>query len=236
MNKKLISIVTVIFNDYESITETLESIFSHKSAEIEYIIIDGGSTDGTLEIIKENIQHIDILITEPDKGIYDAMNKAIAIANGNYILNINSGDTLLINPINYIEKDILNFKAIDLILFNVMQSNGQVFKNKLSSEIKIHNTIHHQGVLYKTDKEKLYDLNYLVFSDFDYNQKAYKSQIKFLKIEKTLSRHDIGGLSHLRKHFGENAIIISKNFGKFYVLLSFIYFKIRGLSARFKNI
>ena len=232
---KLISIVTVVYNDKRTISKTIESIIKYRSPEIEYIIIDGGSTDVTLEIINEYKENIDILISESDNGIYDAMNKALLIANGNYIININCGDILLSNPLELSIRNVIINNNYNLILFNVLQSNGVKFNSKISKSIKFHNTLHHQGVLYKVDKNELYDLKYKVFSDFDYNQRIFKKKPIIFHSNFTLVKHDIEGISHNRKHFYENYLIIRSNYGVFYSILSFIYFKKQGIIKRFKS-
>lgn len=83
----LLSIITVVFNGVEYIEETIESVISQKefSRNIEYIIIDGGSTDGTLNVIEKYRDKIDVFISEPDKGIYDAMNKGLMHARGRFV-------------------------------------------------------------------------------------------------------------------------------------------------------
>ncbi|PVX56498.1 glycosyltransferase [Hallella colorans] len=87
-----ISVITVVFNDAKHIRETMESFFSQTWENKEYIVIDGGSNDGTVEIIREYEERIAYWCSEPDKGIYDAMNKGIAHATGNWINFLNSGD------------------------------------------------------------------------------------------------------------------------------------------------
>lgn len=87
-----ISVITVVFNDASHIRETMESYFSQTWENKEYIVIDGGSTDGTAEIIREYEERIAYWCTEPDKGVYDAMNKGIAHASGDWINFLNSGD------------------------------------------------------------------------------------------------------------------------------------------------
>ncbi len=94
---KKISIITVVLNDVEHIEQTIQSVINQDFESIEYIVIDGQSTDGTMEIIKEYSEHIDILISEKDRGLYDAMNKGLAFATGEYILFLNSGDRLFDN-------------------------------------------------------------------------------------------------------------------------------------------
>jgi glycosyltransferase involved in cell wall biosynthesis len=230
--KKLLSIVTVVFNEREAVSSTIKSIIKNKSDEIEYLVIDGGSTDGTLEIINQYRDSIDLIISERDQGIYDAMNKGIKHSQGYYILNINCGDVLLINPLTYLRRSHFVGNAYDLILFNVKQSNGRLFINQLSKKMKFRNTLHHQGVLYRTDKKKLYDLNYKVFSDFDYNQRLFKSGSSSLKIEAVICTHDLGGVSHSKVSFSENYKIIVSNFGYCYLVIALIYYKIQGLKAR----
>ena len=89
----LVSIITVVYNNSLSIEETILSVLNLNYKNIEYIIIDGGSTDGTLEIVKKYENKIDFLISEPDICVYDAMNKGIKISNGVWLNFMNSGDT-----------------------------------------------------------------------------------------------------------------------------------------------
>lgn len=90
-----ISIITVVFNGEKYIEETIQSIINQTCKNIEYIIIDGGSTDGTLDIIKKYKDRVDYWISEKDKGIYDAMNKGIDVASGEYINFLNAGDSFV---------------------------------------------------------------------------------------------------------------------------------------------
>jgi len=89
-----VSIVTVVYNSENLLQKTIDSIANQTETDYEYLIIDGNSTDQTIDIIKKNESKIDYWQSEPDKGLYDAMNKALAIAKGKYILFINSGDEL----------------------------------------------------------------------------------------------------------------------------------------------
>ena len=95
MEKDKISIVTVCYNSIESIEKTICSVIEQTYDNIEYIVIDGGSTDGTVEVIKKYAKHIDYWISAPDQGIYDAMNKGIKLAHGEWIHFRNSGDFFL---------------------------------------------------------------------------------------------------------------------------------------------
>ena len=87
-----ISVITICLNEKNNIERTIKSVIGQTYNDFEYVIIDGGSTDGTLEIIDNYKDHIDKLISEKDKGIFDAQNKGVLNANGDYVIFLNSGD------------------------------------------------------------------------------------------------------------------------------------------------
>ena len=92
MNKQ-ISIITIVLNGEEYIEETIKSVLNQSEIDIQYIIIDGGSTDETINIINKYDSNIDILISEKDNGIYDAINKGVGLCKYSYVGIIHSGDT-----------------------------------------------------------------------------------------------------------------------------------------------
>ncbi len=92
-----LSVITVCLNSAPTIEKTIESIISQKGVSIEYIVIDGGSTDGTISILSKYFHVIDLLVQEPDLGVFDAMNKGIQLSTGPYIMLLNSDDRLLPN-------------------------------------------------------------------------------------------------------------------------------------------
>lgn len=102
MKSPLVSIITVVFNGEKYLEQTIQSVVNQTYENIEYIIIDGGSTDGTIEIIKKNEHNLSCWISETDEGLYDAMNKGIEIAKGELIGMINSDDWYELNAVELI--------------------------------------------------------------------------------------------------------------------------------------
>jgi len=92
--KTLISIITVVLNGVEFLEEAFESVFSQSFTDYEYIVIDGGSTDGTIDIIGKYAENIEYWVSEPDNGVYDAMNKAIKVAKGRWLYFLGADDVL----------------------------------------------------------------------------------------------------------------------------------------------
>ncbi|HZH55525.1 MAG TPA: glycosyltransferase family 2 protein [Sphingobacteriaceae bacterium] len=89
-----LSVITVVYNNVKDIARTLHSVLDQSYPHIEYVVVDGGSTDGTLAVLRQYEDRISQLISEPDEGIYDAMNKGLRMATGDYVLFMNSGDEL----------------------------------------------------------------------------------------------------------------------------------------------
>ncbi|WP_188502665.1 glycosyltransferase [Pontibacter amylolyticus] len=225
----LLSIISVVYNGEADMATTVESVLRHKTPLVEYIVVDGGSTDGTLQVLQQYRSGIDVLVSEPDRGIYDAMNKGWGLAHGAYVLYINLGDELLQFP----EKELLEATAqgIDVLSFPVQLSNGRTFKPKAGPMLRINNTLHHQGTLYRRNLSQRYDLQYKVFADFNLNQQLFKQGKRIKTYPNVISKHDTGGVSHNANHFWEVYAIIESNFGKVYKTIAFINFKFLGLKG-----
>src|SRR5690606_12018670 len=113
VNNPKISIITVVYNNVRDIEYTIRSVISQTYPNIEYIVIDGASTDGTLDVINNYRDRINVVISEKDRGIYDAMNKGLATASGDYVLFLNSGDELFDD--NSIQNVVEEGKGADII-------------------------------------------------------------------------------------------------------------------------
>ena len=118
-NKKIkITVVTVVKNSVNNIEKTINSVLIQKNINLEYIVIDGGSTDGTLDVINRHKKNISIFVSENDNGIWDAMNKGLKLANGEIIGFLNSGDIYYKNTLNIVEK-YFDENSIDFIFGSV---------------------------------------------------------------------------------------------------------------------
>ena len=115
IDQPLVSIITVVRNNVSSIEETIKSVQNQRYKNIEYIIIDGLSSDGTLDIIKKNIQHIDYAISEEDLGNYDAINKGLSLSTGDLIGIVNGDDILLPEATNILISYINKYPEIDFL-------------------------------------------------------------------------------------------------------------------------
>lgn len=118
-----LSIITINYNNREGLRKTIESVVNQTWNDFEYIIIDGGSTDGSVDIIREFADKIDYWVSEPDKGIYNAMNKGVAVAKGEYIQFLNSGDCL--STSNAIEEITPNLRDVDILFAKMRFSDTQ---------------------------------------------------------------------------------------------------------------
>jgi glycosyltransferase involved in cell wall biosynthesis len=169
----LISIVTASFNSEKTIQRTISSIKNQTYKNIEYIIIDGKSSDNTIKIIKQNDDFIKNWISEPDKGIYDAFNKGLKIYVGDYIGFVNSDDYLLPDAISTLVKYINKYPDKDFFFGAVKKHWGILYGFK---PWKIYFTwgfysSHSTGFFIKrsaADKVGSYNLNYKYSSDYDY--------------------------------------------------------------------
>lgn len=195
-----ISIVTVTYNSRLQLLETIESVKVQKDngALIEFIIIDGKSTDGTIETIHENLSIIDHYISEPDKGIYDAMNKGLKVATGDSILFLNSGD-LFYKNFNLRDFQKKYNLAENVVLCRTIQVFGEdaYLRPKYGKKKYKCNEFGHQGVfapkyLYKKHK---YDLKYPIAADLFWMQALWnEGQVRI--VDDISAIFSLGGISN----------------------------------------
>lgn len=229
-NNPLVSIITVTYNVVNSIEATIKSVINQSQFNFEYIIIDGNSTDGTQSIVEKYINNIDVWISEPDKGIADALNKGVKYAKGKYVLCILSGDILYDIPTDTLVKE-----NSDLVCFPVKVTGNFVVYPKINNWLKIKNTIPHQGAFFKRTDKLIHNNKYRFFCDFALTQLLYKTKSK-INIYSTpvIAFHGLDGATSNISNSKEMFTVINDNYGPIFKLLSFLYWKFYGLMKRLK--
>lgn len=175
-NKPRLSVITVTYNNATGLEKTIESVGSQTYDAIEFLIIDGGSKDGSKEIIEKNAAKLHYWISEPDKGIYHAMNKGIRAASGEYCLFLNSGDVFFDQ--DTVENALLNTDDEDIIYGNAVKIKPHYerlikYSPKLTlyDFIKIEPALHHQASFIKKelfDKYGYYDETIKIIADWEF--------------------------------------------------------------------
>ncbi len=204
IDKPLISIVTVVFNGEELLEKTMQSVINQTYDNVEYIIIDGGSIDGTLDIIKKYENQIDYWISEQDSGIYDAMNKSLQLVSGEYVNFMNVGDSFLENIFLHIAKDIILHNNPDYIYgdaINIVENGESEYYKKARSHKMIWYGMftHHQAMFYKKaiiDKYKInYRLQYKIAADYAFTYEILSKSQNILYINQIICKYQLGGIS-----------------------------------------
>ncbi|GAB3987874.1 glycosyltransferase family 2 protein [Spirosoma daeguense] len=167
MNNPLISVITVVYNSAATLKATIESVVNQDKNLFEYVVIDGGSKDGSLEIIQSYDSQIDTWISERDKGIFDAMNKGVERSKGKWIYFLGADDTLYPDALAQISQHLAS--PYKVVFGDVVFSNGHLFRSFLSSRTLMQNTLHHQGTFYHRS----------LFDDFKYDQVALPIQADY---------------------------------------------------------
>lgn len=220
MEEIKISVITVCYNAADTLEKTIQSVLGQTYRNIEYIIIDGGSTDGTVEIIRRYADRLGYWVSEPDGGIYDAMNKGIERATGEWILFLGADDILLDNLVflkNYLS-------AQESVIYgNVIykKSKKRVFGRYSSLKLVVRN-IPHQAILYSKMVFKLYnyDLQYKIYADYVLNLKCWHdSKITFRYVPIDIAIYNEDGMSAriLDKVFLKNQVKLFWKYMPWYI-------------------
>ena len=208
---KKLSIITVSYNAENNIAKTIESVLCQSFEDYEYIVIDGNSRDATLNVIKKYEPRFNgnmKWVSEPDLGIYDAMNKGIQKASGEYLMFLNSGDFLIHNDVLKIAIKSTENKKADIYYGNIQLFNedgticSQKFPKILTLDFFKHNTINHQSSLIKAALFKelgFYDTSYSLAADYAFYLKSYFLGRQFEYINEDWVHYSLGGISDLNK-------------------------------------
>lgn len=197
-----LSIITINYNNLDGLKRTIESVVNQTWQEFEYIVIDGGSTDGSAQYIESQSAHIDYWVSEPDKGIYNAMNKGIVKATGEYLLFLNSGDHFYSN--NILLESHTKIAVYDLIYFNLNVVDEEKnfvkkYPDSLSFSYFVKDTLPHQATFIRANlfnRVGIYDESLKIISDWKFFMECiFKFNATFIKIDTVLSTFYFDGIS-----------------------------------------
>lgn len=222
-----ISVITVCYNAKDDIESTIRSVVEQTGFEnVEYIVIDGNSTDGTKEVIKRYKDKISYYVSESDSGIYNAMNKGIKAANGDFIQFLNAGDFYINEKViedflPYLQKAKSNLVIGNLFAFNKYTSDVvRIYESFIDKFLFNYQSIPHPCTFFKReifDKVGLYDENYRIVSDFEWYLKYFnKFDGNYLHVDKYVVVFDLNGVCSNEKnaqlHDKERKEVINKYF------------------------
>jgi len=212
---KKLSVITICYNIKEEIERTCQSIVAQTSRDFEWVVIDGGSTDGTVDILNKYKDHIDVFVSEPDKGIYNAMNKGIRLAHGEWLNFMNGGD-------EFADKDVVaDFLAYDTsdvdIVYgncNTISATGKISLKKFCDVLNknfFYNgiTINHQASFIRHllfDKYGMYSEEYKLVSDWEKWIVFAENNCIFQHWNRTVSNFYLGGTSDKLQHLHNEEI------------------------------
>lgn len=249
MNHK-ISVITVTYNASRYLERTILSVKSQIEAQIEYLIIDGGSTDKTLEIIEHYKSDINYWCSEPDEGLYDAMNKGLQKASGDYVWFLNAGDTFqnerTISEIQCIAEksdmpDIL-YGETDLVDVKGIYLGPRRLKAPLKlswKDFRMGMLVCHQAFVVRREMAPLYDLSYRYSGDFDWCIRCMKSAQKIVNSRQRLVNYLYEGLTtaNRKASLKERYHIMQRYYGKIPVFFLHVWFAVRFYWAKwFKKV
>ncbi len=223
MHKPTLSIITIVYNNVRDIERTMLSVLNQSYAHIEYIVVDGASSDGTLKVIQRYQDRLSNLVSEKDAGIYDAMNKGLALANGDYVLFMNSGDELYAS--DTVENVFSTAPDADIYygeteMYNeAWQSIGKrrhsVPEKFTWKSFRFGMTISHQAIYIRRTLTEPYDRQYELSADIDWILTAAKKAKTSVKVSGYVAKYLVGGMSKKRhqQSLKERFAIFMKHYG-----------------------
>ena len=232
-----ISVITVVFNGEEHIGKTIESVLEQSYSAIEYIIVDGKSTDGTLKVV-ESYKGISQVVSEPDEGLYDAMNKGLKLAGGDYVWFLNAGDQIYAK--DTVEQMVEHLKGSPDIIYGgtmiIDEEQNEVGDRRLRPPGKLSwksfrqgMVVCHQSLVVKRTLAPEYNLQYRLSADIDWSIRAAKQARTIHNSGLILSRFLEGGLTdhNIKAGLKERFRIMTRFYGLIPTILRHFLFGIR---------
>jgi len=218
-----LSVITIVYNNVRDIERTILSVVNQTYSNIEYVVVDGLSHDGTLDIIKKHQGKISKLISEKDEGIYDAMNKGLAAATGDYVIFMNSGD-------EFYDKDTVTKVFATAPDADIYYGETEMINDDLQSlgrrrhkapdhfnwrSFNLGMSVSHQAIYIRRGLTEPYDRQYQLSSDIDWIIRAAKKAKKIVKVNGYVAKYLVGGMSKTkhRQSLQERFDIMKKHYG-----------------------
>lgn len=246
MSNPKISIVTIAYNCENEIEETILSVINQQYDNKEYLIIDGASKDGTMDVVNKYRDKIDVIISEPDKGRSDAFNKGIAHATGDYIVMMNAGDLLADDALNKFAR---NYEpGYDVIKGNTIRWNEKTGFKSIEHpvieypEIPFNFLVCHQSTyISKSAYERFggYGIDYKIVMDFELMLRFSRNKAKFKKIDVDLAVFRMGGISQTsspKRIYEMKRAMFENGHGKFHTSIFILYVRLRSLMRNLFNL
>jgi glycosyltransferase involved in cell wall biosynthesis len=215
----LITVVTVVYNSIANLEKTIRSVTEQDYSKIEYIVIDGGSTDGSIDIIKEQASNLSAWVSEKDNGIYDAMNKGINMASGDWICFLNSGDVFVNFQIigKIVEEINQSTTNKDIVYGNILvQKAGGVLKERIAKEPCNIHRMHfcHQSAFVRREllQKFGFDQRHPLSADLKFFKQCYYNGNPFVHLKFPVVIYDTSGVSNTSRERGlrDNIAVIKE--------------------------
>lgn len=246
MGTPLFSIVTVCYNAAGCIGRTLDSVREQRFNGYEYIIVDGASTDGTLDIVAESGVRCDRIVSEPDRGIYDAMNKGIGLARGEYLIFLNAGDTFFADDTLLLASGLLKAELPDVFYGDtaIVDDSGDFIamrrlrppKRLNSASFRMGMTVCHQAFWVKRSIAPPYDLSFKYSADYDWCVRILKKTPSPVCMNSglTLVNYLQEGTTtkHHRASLKERFDIMCREYGTAATVVIHLWFAVRNAASR----
>lgn len=219
MNKPILTIITVCFNAAATIEETLNSV-AYRPSNVEYIVIDGNSTDSTLNVLQGRLNIIDCLISEPDNGIFDAMSKGAQAARGQFITFLNADDYYLPGALERLVQHLLQTEAVDVYCADWIgvDKEGKEHLRTAEPYFAGRHNLCHQAIAARKSIFPIpaFDPKYKLCADFDQLLRWQQEKRKFKRLEFPLVRFsEIGASARFLKRSASESITVALRRGTF---------------------
>ncbi len=194
----LLSVVVVCKNPGPRLVATLESVWGQRWIRPELIVIDGGSTDGTRTWLDENRAQIATLVSEPDHGVYDAMNKALAAAHGEWVLFLGADDRLFGEMILSEMSGWLKETEAGIVAGEAAFDDGRIYRLRSRVRPFARNFVHHQATFYRRSlfaEAGTFDSSLAIMGDYDLNLRLWKDHVRFKSVPLRVANCGTRGLS-----------------------------------------